>query len=252
MKYNGLLNGKVILVTGGSGGIGSAICKKAAEQGATVIIHYNSKPERAEELRRSIECLNGESMIVQADLSVNKDVTKMFQDIINKYGGIDILVNNAGRSFNALVTLTTEEQWQMVLDINLKSVFLCSKRFIFECIKRKRAGVILNISSVAGLGGSVGMGAYSASKAGVNSLTRTLAKEYANKNIRVNVIAPGPVDTDMMANVPQNLTQTIINEVPLGRIAKPDEIAELAIFLSSDLASYITGAIIPVDGGQTS
>lgn len=245
----GLLKGKVILVTGGAKGIGAAICKKAAEQQATVAIHYNSSEQKAKELNDYIKSIKGESMIVCGDVSRSEDVKMIFNEVIKTYGKIDILVNNAGISFNSLLVLTKEEDWDRIIDINLKSMFLCSKKFIFECLKRKLPGSIVNISSSTGLRGNVGMGVYGISKAGVNSLTMSLAKEYAKDNIRVNAISPGSIDTDMMSLVPAEILPNIIDEVPMKRIGLPDEVANVAIFLGSDLASFITGAIIPVDGG---
>lgn len=247
--HTGLLKGKVILVTGGAKGIGEAICKKAAEHQALVAIHYNSSEQKARELDEYIKSINGESMIVSGDVSRSEDVKRIFKEVISAYGKIDILVNNAGISFNSLFVLTKEEEWNRTIDINLKSMFLCSKKFIFDCLKRKLPGVIVNISSSAGWRGNVGMGVYGISKAGVNSLTMSLAKEYAKNNIRVNAISPGPIETDMMSLVPNELLPKVISEVPMGRVGLPEEVANVVIFLSSDLASYVTGAIIPVDGG---
>lgn len=248
---SGLLANKIILVTGGSGGIGAEICRSAAGHGATVVVHYHTNGQKANALCDSLHAQGASSMAVQGDLSSPDDVARMFSAILKSYGRIDILVNNAAKSFSSLMVMTKDNQWDEIIDTNLKSVFLCSKHFMRQCMRRKEPGAVVNISSVAGSGGAVGMAVYAASKAGVNSLTRSMAKEYAKYGIRTNAISPGPIDTDMMAGVPEDLLPRILGEIPQGRVGLPHEVANVAVFLASDLASYMNGAVIPVDGGQS-
>lgn len=251
MMNEKLLRDKVVLVTGGSGGIGSAICVEMSAQGATVIIHYNSNEAKAQELCETLNAQQGKAFVVQADLSNSDDIKKMFKTIKEEHKAIDILINNAGQSFNALVSMTTDKQWDHVMNTNLKSAFVCSKFFVKDRLRKKAPGTIINIASVAGLQGSVGLGAYSIAKAGLISLTKTMAREYAQNNIRVNAIAPGPIDTEMANSISEADKTKAAEEVPLKRMGLPEEIAATTVFLASQLSSFTTGAIIPIDGGLT-
>lgn len=251
MYKDHILKGKVILVTGGARGIGAAICKKAAERGADIAIHYNTSYDQANELKNKLIEWGSRCIIIQGDITKEEDIRGILEQVINEFGTIDILVNNAAQSFNALMLRVKVDDWERILNTNLKSVFLFSKMFARYCIKKRKVGSVINISSCASTKGNVGMGVYGVSKSGVNSLTKTLAKECAQYNIRFNAVAPGPVDTEMMANVPADLIPNIINEVPMKRVGTPEEIAEMVTFLGSDLSSFITGAIIAVDGGLT-
>lgn len=251
MKDNELLKNRVALVTGGAGGIGSAICKKFAEEGSAVCLHYNKNEKNALAIKEGILEKSQRCEVFKADLADSIQIKKMFQEIKEKYSDIDILVNNAAITLDALVVMTSEEQFDKLININLRSCFLCSKKFIYNNLKAKRPGIILNVSSVAGYRGAKGMGIYALTKAAINSFTRTLAQEYADKDIRVNAISPGPVDTNLMKGMPENLRQKLLNEVPLGRVGKPDEIAELALFLCSEKSRFITGSIMSIDGGQS-
>lgn len=252
MNMNQILNGKVMLVTGGAKGIGAEICKTAAECGADIAIHYNTSDEKAKALQQKIENEYGRRcIIVKGDISKEEDIDSIMNEVLKAFGTIDILVNNAAKTYNALMLMTTTSDWNDIINTNLRSVFLFSKKFVKYCIRKKKSGNVVNISSCAGKGGNVGLGLYGATKAGVNSLTQTFAKEYAEYNIRFNAIAPGNVDTDMMSTVPSKLLPNIINNVPMKRVALPEEIAKTVAFIASDLSSYTTGAVIAVDGGLT-
>ncbi len=234
------LNDKVAVVTGGARGIGKCICELFAAEGAKVIALDISNIEYG------INNIEG----YKADLCSNNDIVKFKDYIINKYGKIDILINNAGITKDALIEKMTEEMWDAVINVNLKAVFNITKA-LYPIMKDQKSGSIINISSVVGQFGNIGQSNYAASKAGIIGLTKTWAKEFSRKgeNIRVNAIAPGYVNTEMMATVPEKVLDSIREKTMLKRLGEPLEIANAALFLASSESSYITGQLLSVNGG---
>lgn len=239
---------KTVLITGSSRGIGAATARRLAENYKIVINYKNSKDE-ALALLSEIRKVNPMSLAIKADVSKEDEVDYLFDTVEKNFGSIDILINNAGKSHVGLIQDMTYENWQEIINTNLNSVFLTSKRAIGPMIRQK-SGVIINISSIWGKEGAALEAAYSASKGAVNAFTKALSKELAPSNIRVNAIAPGVVLTDMMKNDYSERELNLIREdIGLGRFADPKEIADLVSFLISDEASYITGSIIDINGG---
>lgn len=243
-----MLTGKVALVTGGSRGIGREIALTLANYGATVIINYCGSEEKAKETLDIILKNGGKGSIYQGNVKEPKVVKEMFSMVLNEYKRIDILVNNAGITRDNLIIKMSEEEWDEVIDINLKGMFLCLQQASIHMVKQ-RSGSIINISSISGITGNPGQINYSAAKAGVIGMTKTLAKEIGKRGIRVNAIAPGYINTDMTASLKEELKEQIANTVPLKRLGECKDIAEMAAFLASDKASYITGQVIQIDGG---
>lgn len=243
------LTGKTALVTGGSRGIGRSIALALANQGANVIINYTSNEESAAKVVEEIESFNVKALAVKANVSNAEEINYMMDKIEEIFDGIDILVNNAGITRDNLFIRMKEEDWDQVMDINLKGVFLCTKAVVRKMIKQKY-GKIINLSSVVGVVGNPGQANYCASKAGVIGFTKSLAKEIAGKNITVNAIAPGFIETDMTKVLPENVKESMLEIIPMKKYGKPEDIANLVLFLSSDNASYITGQVIHVDGGM--
>lgn len=239
---------KTVLITGSSRGIGAATARRLAENYKIVINYKNSKDE-ALDLLDEIRKINPLAIAVKADVSKEEEVYYLFDTIEKNFGSVDILINNAGKSHVGLIQDMTYENWQEIINTNLNSVFLTSKRAIGPMIRQK-SGVIINMSSIWGKEGAALEAAYSASKGAINSFTKALSKELAPSNIRVNAIAPGVVLTDMMKNDYSKKDLKLIKEdIGLGRFADPKEIANLIAFLISDEASYITGSIIDINGG---
>ena len=251
-----LLKDKVALITGGGNGIGRAIVLRFLEEGARVAT-IDLDEAGLEETRKEAEQAGGRVLTVKANVSVREDVQRVVEAVVKEYGRLDILINNAGITRDGLTTrikdgevkFMSEENWDAVLDVNLKGTWLCSQAAAVEMVKQKY-GRIVNTASVAALG-NIGQANYAASKAGVIGLTSTLALEWARFNIAVNCIAPGGVKTRMTAAIPENVMAGLLEKVPLKRLAEPAEIAAAHAFLASDQASYITGHVIFVDGGQT-
>ena len=247
-----MLEGKIAVVTGGTRGIGNAIVKKFLENGAKVII-FGSKEES---VNKAIEELKKENNSYIVDgawpkLESLESVQNIFDDIVSKYGKIDILVNNAGISAMDKIYDYKEEEFDKIMDLNVKSVFNCS-RAVVKYMKENGGGVILNTSSMVSIYGQPSGCGYPASKFAVNGLTKSLARELGKDNIRVNAVAPGVTLTDMMKNVPESVIEPIIKGIPLGRIGTPEDIANAFLFLASDMASYITGVVLSVDGAARS
>ena len=244
-----MLEGKVALVTGASRGIGRAIAEELAAQGASVVVNYLSSPESAEEVVQEIVAQGGTAVAIQADVSDFASAQDLVKATINTYGQIDILVNNAGTTQDTLLMMMKEDQWDRVIDTNLKSVFNCCKAASRPMVRRKQGGRMINISSVSGIVGQAGQANYAASKAGIIGFTKSLAKELGSRNITVNAVAPGFVLTDLTADLPEDLVQKSLEYIPLGRWGELNEIANVVAFIASDQASYITGQVIAVDGG---
>jgi 3-oxoacyl-[acyl-carrier protein] reductase len=244
-----LLEGKVALVTGASRGIGRAIAEELAAQGASVVVNYLSSPESAEEVVQEIVAQGGTAVAIQADVSDFASAQDLVKATIDTYGQIDILVNNAGTTQDTLLMMMKEDQWDRVIDTNLKSVFNCCKAASRSMVRRKQGGRMINISSVSGIVGQAGQANYAASKAGIIGFTKSLAKELGSRNITVNAVAPGFVLTDLTADLPEDLVQKSLEYIPLGRWGELNEIANVVAFIASDQASYVTGQVIAVDGG---
>lgn len=243
-----MLNEKIAIVTGGSRGIGKAIALKLASQGATVVINYNGSEGAALEVQKEIIAGGGKADVVQANVSDFAQCEEFIKGVISKYGRLDILINNAGITRDGLLIKMTEANFDDVIDTNLKGTFNCLKFASRQMLKQK-SGKVVNMASVAGTMGNPGQVNYSASKAGVIGITKSAAKELARKNINVNAIAPGLIETDMTRELSDEAREEILKGIPLGRRGTPEDIAATVAFLVSDDAAYITGQVILVDGG---
>lgn len=243
------LKQKNCLVTGGGRGIGKAIALNLAENGANVAITYSRSADAANQAVTEIEKYGVNGLAIQADAVDGKKAGEVVNQISEEFGGLDILVNNAGITKDTLILRMTEEQWDDVITTNLKSVFNYSKAVLRPMMKQ-RGGSIINIGSVVGIGGNAGQTNYAASKAGVIGFTKSLAKEVASRNIRANVVAPGYITTDMTGELNEKQLEAINSAIPLGRPGESEEVAKTVSFLASPASSYITGAVIPVDGGM--
>lgn len=249
MSFKLSLENKVAIVTGGSRGIGRAIALEFAERGAAVVVNYNKSPESAEEVVKKIQETGGKAAAFQADVSDFKQAEALIKFAIDTFGDLSILVNNAGITRDQLIMMMPEADWDAVINTNLKSTFNCSKAAV-KHMMRKRVGRIINMASVAGQMGNPGQTNYSASKGGQIAFTKALAREVAARNITVNAIAPGFVDTEILDAMTPETLEAALKMVPLGRKGQPEEIAFTAAFLASDGAAYITGQVIGVDGGM--
>lgn len=240
---------KSVLVTGGSRGIGKEVAIQYAEHGYDVIINYISDKTDVEGLKEEFDEKGIESLIVKADVSKQEDVESLVEQTIEKFEKIDVLVNNAGITRDNLLMRMTEEEFDKVIDINLKGTFLVTKA-VSKYMMKKREGSIINLSSVVGVAGNAGQCNYSASKAGIIGFTKSIAKELASRNIRANAVAPGFIATDMTSVLSDAVKENINNQIPLKRMGTAKEVAELIYFLGSEKSSYITGQVINVDGGM--
>lgn len=240
--------GQVAVVTGGARGIGKAIAGALARKGVNLVIADISL-EQAKDTSAELERLGVKTMPVKLDVSKSDEVTKIFEDISKNFGRIDILVNNAGVTKDSLIMRMKEEDWDTVININLKSVFLCSKEAI-KVMAKQRYGRIINIASVVAFMGNPGQANYSASKAGIIGLTKTTAKEYASRDITANAVAPGFITTAMTDALPENVKDEMKRAIPLGRFGTTEDVANAVVFLASPEAGYITGQVIHINGGM--
>lgn len=244
-----LLKDKIAMVTGASRGIGAAIAKRLASEGAKVAINYNSSKEQALQVLSAVQEVS-EGMLVQGDVSVQANAEKVLSEVIENWGKIDILVNNAGINRDKLLMRMDASDWDDVMNVNLRGTFLCTKLVLPYLIKQ-RQGNIVNVSSVVGLSGNPGQVNYAASKAGLVGFTKALAREVASRNITVNALAPGFITSGgMVDELSSDAKETILKKIPMGRFGTVDEVAECCLFLCSDQSSYITGQVITMDGGM--
>lgn len=243
------LKDKIAVVTGGSRGIGRAISMTLAAAGATVVVNYQRNAAAAEETVAAITAADGAAIGMQADVSLGEDVERMFKTVIERYGTVDILVNNAGITRDTLLLRMKEDDFDAVIDTNLRGVYLCT-RAALRPMTKARSGRIINITSVVGLIGNAGQSNYAAAKAGIIGFTRAVAREMASRNITVNAVAPGYIETELTAGLGDQVRAAILEAIPLGRLGTPQDVANLVCFLASDAAAYITGQTLTVDGGM--
>ncbi|MBZ0285908.1 MAG: 3-oxoacyl-[acyl-carrier-protein] reductase [Anaerolineae bacterium] len=240
---------RIAVVTGGSRGIGRGIALELAKRGATLVINYNSNADAANEVVEQIKTGGGQAIAVQADVGTEDGANSLIKATTDAYGKIDILINNAGTTRDNVIMLMKPEDFDTVIQTNLRSTWLCSKAAV-RTMMRKRYGRIVNITSISGIAGNAGQTNYSASKAGIIGLTKALAREVASRGITVNAVAPGFVLTDLTKDLPEDITSQLNNNIPLGRWGEIQDVAYSTAFLASDEAAYITGHVLVVDGGM--
>ncbi|MBO8463693.1 MAG: 3-oxoacyl-[acyl-carrier-protein] reductase [Firmicutes bacterium] len=244
-----MLNRKIALVTGASRGIGREIALTLAGYGATVVVNYNGSKEKAQEVVQEIKDNGGNAIALQASVSKSEEVEAMIKEVMEQFGRIDILVNNAGITKDNLVMKMSNEDFDAVIDTNLKGTFYCMKQ-VYRIMLKQKSGRIINISSVTGVMGNAGQVNYAASKAGVIGMTKSLARELASRGITVNAVAPGFIETEMTEVLSDKVKEAVEGQIPLKRMGQVKDVAEAVAFLASDKASYITGQVLHVDGGM--
>lgn len=245
----GKLNGKSAIVTGASRGIGKDIALYLAKEGARVAVNFSGSKEKADAVVAEIIAMGGEAFAIQANVDQAEDVKNLISSTLEKFGSVDILVNNAGITRDNLLMRMKEQEWDDVINTNLKGVFLCTKAVTRQMMKQ-RAGRIINITSIVGVSGNAGQANYVAAKAGVIGLTKSAAKELASRNITVNSVAPGFITTDMTDALPEDVKSQMLSQIPLAKFGNPEDIAKAVAFLASEDANYITGQTIHVNGGM--
>lgn len=243
------LTGRNALVTGGSRGIGRAVCLELARQGANVAINYAGSAQAAEEVAQACRDLGVEAFAIQANVADAAAVDAMVKEVIARFGRIDILVNNAGITKDRLALQMKEEEFDAVLDTNLKGAFLCMKA-VYRPMMKQRYGRVVNLTSVVGLRGNPGQANYAASKAGLIGMSKSIAKELASRGVTVNLVAPGFIDTDMTAALPEAARTALLSSIPMARLGQPEDVARAVAFFASENAGYITGQVLCVDGGM--
>ncbi|MBI5000686.1 MAG: 3-oxoacyl-[acyl-carrier-protein] reductase [Euryarchaeota archaeon] len=244
-----MLENRNALVTGASRGIGKEIAKAFANQGASVVVNYHTREESADDVATEIEKIGMRTWIFPTDTSNLQEVKKMKGAIEKNFGKIDVLVNNAGINVDKTFAKMTEEDWNKVISVDLTGVFNCTHVFL-DHVTESKYGRIINITSIVGQMGNIGQVNYAAAKSGIIGLTKALAREMARKNVTVNAIAPGFIETDMVRNMPDKIKEKVLPTIPMGRFGKPEEVAHACVFLASDMAAYITGQVINVNGGM--
>jgi 3-oxoacyl-[acyl-carrier protein] reductase len=243
------LKGKTAIVTGGARGIGKSIAMTLAAEGANIVINYTRSSKEAEEVVEEVKKLGVSALAIKADVSNNDEIENLVKEVLNQFGSIDILVNNAGITRDNLLIRMSEEDFQAVIDINLKGAFICTKH-VSKVMMKQRTGKIINIASVVGVMGNAGQSNYAASKAGLIGFTKSIAKELAKRNINVNAVAPGYIETDMTATLPEKVREAFMINIPMARGGSPQDVANVVLFLSSKYSDYITGQVINIDGGM--
>lgn len=243
------LQGKCALVTGGSRGIGRAVCLELARQGARVAVNYAGNAAAAEETVQACEALGVEAFAIQADVADAAACEAMVKEVLTRFGRLDILVNNAGVTRDGLMPMMKEADWDAVLDTNLKGAFHCMKA-VYRPMMKQKYGRIVNLSSIVGLRGNAGQANYAASKAGLIGLTKSMAKELAARNVTVNAVAPGFIDTDMTAALPEKAREAMLTTIPMGRLGQAEDVAKAVAFFAGDESAYVTGQVLCVDGGM--
>ncbi|MGM0897570.1 MAG: 3-oxoacyl-[acyl-carrier-protein] reductase [Bacillota bacterium] len=243
------LSGKTAIITGASRGIGASIARRFAGEGANIVVNYSGSQEKAEAVVRDIEQAGGKAIAVKANVADADAVKSMADAAMKEFGSIDILVNNAGITRDNLMMRMKEDEWDDVINTNLKGVFLCTKAVTRQMMKQ-RAGRIVNIASIVGVMGNAGQANYVAAKAGVIGLTKTTARELASRGITANAVAPGFITTDMTEKLGEDVQSSMLAQIPLARFGAPEDVANAALFLASDEASYVTGQTLHLDGGM--
>ncbi|VBB05658.1 short-chain dehydrogenase/reductase sdr [Lucifera butyrica] len=244
-----LLDGKVAIVTGGSRGIGRAAAIELARNGAKIVLNYAGNLQAAQQTQEQIVAIGGQAILVQGNVGDSQAVENLIKQTLDAFGRVDILVNNAGITRDNLLMRMKEEDWDAVMNINLKGIFLCTKA-VSRVMMKQKCGKIINMTSVVGVMGNAGQANYAAAKAGVIGFTKSMAKELASRNITVNAIAPGYISTDMTGVLPEQVKNELAGKIPLGRLGTPEDIAACVLFLASESANYITGQTLHVDGGM--
>ena len=243
------LTGQTAIVTGGARGIGKSIAMTLAAAGANIVINYTRSSKEAEEVVEEAKKLGVSALAIKADVSNNDEIENLVKEVLNQFGSIDILVNNAGITRDNLLIRMSEEDFQAVIDINLKGAFICTKH-VSKVMMKQRTGKIINIASVVGVMGNAGQSNYAASKAGLIGFTKSIAKELAKRNVNVNAVAPGYIETDMTATLPEKVKEAFMINIPMARGGSPQDVANVVLFLSSKYSDYITGQVINIDGGM--
>lgn len=243
------LKGKAALVTGGSRGIGRAVCLELARRGACVAVNYAGNAAAAEETVESCKAMGVDAFSVQADVADAAACDAMVKEVLSRFGRLDILVNNAGITRDGLMPMLKDADWDAVLDANLKGAFHCM-RAAYRPMMKQKYGRVVNLSSIVGLRGNAGQANYAASKAGLIGLTKSMAKELAGRNVTVNAVAPGFIDTDMTAALPEKARESMLASIPMGRVGQGEDVAKAVAFFAGDGAGYVTGQVLCVDGGM--